>query len=269
MKISRIILLSLLVVAVVVASFGCQAAQRPEPARYDRAQDGVGGPLAEFDRVADRDRNMGPGFDWDFHGVQDSERYRAETIRNGTLGGGFNNLGLRDNADLMDGGIGRGGAEQDMTRRLEHRVEQIAGVRDATVVVEGDTVYVGLDMDRNAGMQHQGARNDLGMQGVQNNRQAQFGRTGQNQIGQAGDAQQIKEKVRQLVNQETQFRNVVVSEDPGFTRELGGIANEIRTGRPVADFGDALRDLGRALTPAPGGAGMGPAAPGPSPVRTR
>ena len=224
MKLSRTIILSLLVVAVVVASFGCQAAQRPEPVRYDRAQEG-GGVGTGFDNVRT------PGIAEDPM-VLDGDQRLVNEGRRGLMNGGANNLGLRDNADLMDGGLGRGGAQDDISRRLEQKVEQIAGVRNATVVTEGNTVYVGLDLDQQGA---QGIRN-----GQMNNRQ-----------GQTADMSQIKQQVRQVVAEEGQFTNFIISEERAFTRELGGIANEIRTGRTATDFGNALRDLGRTITPAP------------------
>jgi hypothetical protein len=83
----------------------------------------------------------------------------------------------------------------------------------------------------------------------QNNRMGQAGITGQNQANQGMQIEQVKSQVRQVLAQDGRFSNIIISEDRNFGQQLGDIANQISTGRPVAEFGDALRDLGRTITP--------------------
>ncbi|OEH85423.1 hypothetical protein BHU72_04860 [Desulfuribacillus stibiiarsenatis] len=233
MKTQKIILLIILAAFVAFAVIGCQAADRPEPARYDRTQEGLRGP----DRVG-----VNPGFN---AGTDDIRGIRNNNLnRDATFDDGFNNrggmFGMRDNAGIMGGG-----AQDQMTRQLEARVEQIPGVNDANVVVDGATVYVGLDLDRRGqgdymNDQARGARFRMnqGNQGF-----------GANQAGQAGNVENIKSQVRQVIMQDGNYSNVIISEERNFNQTLGGIANEIRTGRPVADFATNLQDLGRTILP--------------------
>ena len=217
MKLSRTVILSLIMAAFLVASFGCQAAQRPEPARYNnRTQNDT----YRSDQVGfgmDNGYNHGNfnnQSDWGMPGIR-------ERNQNGWNSGNF------WNTDQNNGG------NNELTQRLEQRVEQLAGVNDCTVVVQNDTCYVAIDGANN------GANNGLnnGLNNRMNNGQT------------ANTTGRLEQQVRQICAQEGQFTNIVVSEDNTFGEGLNEIADEIRNGRPVNDFENALQDLGRDIMP--------------------
>ena len=70
---------------------------------------------------------------------------------NRTIGGDQDRLGVRDNI-----GPDRSGANMRQDRTLESRVESIPGVRNATVLVAGNTAYVAIDQGTWAGKKRGG-----------------------------------------------------------------------------------------------------------------
>jgi len=250
MKLSKTIMFLFLLV-IVVSTLGCQAAQRPEPAGYDRTQNGFN----NANRVGYDNTNPLNG------GI---EGFDQGLNRGGLFGRDNNMFGLRGDNDLMNGRAGNG-SQNNSTSQLEQRIEQIAGVNDATVVTDGNTCYVGLDMDQNGNNRGMNNANNGRMNGTNgmngmndmngHGMSGQFGQngqarlTGQNQANQGMQIEQVKSRVRQVLAQDGRFSNIIISEDRDFGQQLGDIANQISTGRPVAEFGDALRDLGRTITP--------------------
>lgn len=80
-------------------------------------------------------------------GTTDNNRLGVRNIApNRTLGGDPDRLGVRDNF-----GPDRPGANLRQDRTLESRVETIPGVRNATVLVAGNTAYVAIDQGTWAG----------------------------------------------------------------------------------------------------------------------
>ncbi|MGB7606137.1 MAG: YhcN/YlaJ family sporulation lipoprotein [Lutisporaceae bacterium] len=102
-------------------------------------------------------------------------------------------------------------------------VEQIQGVRNATVVVTGNTAYVGVDLDNNA----------------------TTGTTGT--IGNQRDIKrEIAQKVRSTV---TGINTVYVSTEVGFMDRLRTVGEGIKNGRPVNAFTTELNDMVNRITP--------------------
>ncbi len=107
---------------------------------------------------------------------------------------------------------------------IERSLEQMTGVRNATVVVNGNTAYVGVDTDR---------------------------ATGTNvSYGNANDVSAVKSACAQRVRSANpNIKTVYVSTDANFTDRLRRVGEGIRTGSPVSTFRNELNALIRGLTP--------------------
>ncbi len=219
MKLYRYALLALLVVTVMATSFGCDStADRPDPARYNQNQGNNHG----VDQV-------GYGVDQDFRNVRDNRFNRDTDVNDGFSFGRLGDmLGFGNNRNNNNNAMNENAQGDTMTARLEERVQQIAGVNDCTVVVEGDNCYVAVDTDNEMLGQYEGMNNNAT----------------------TVNFEQIKAQVRQVLSEEGQFNNIIVSEDQTFGDDLNTISNEIRSGRPVTDFEETLREMGRAMMPA-------------------
>ncbi len=203
MKLSRTIILSFIMAAFLVASFGCQTDQdqNPKPTRYNNTR-------TQNDMY--QSNQVGFGMDNGYnYGYFDNQNDWGMSGTREQAPNGWNSDNLWNN----------GGQNNELTQRLEQRVEQLTGVNDCTVVVQDDNCYVAID----------DANNNNGQTANMTNR--------------------LEEQVREICAQEGQFTNIIVSEDNTFGEGLNDIANEIRNGRPVQDFENALRDLGTNMMP--------------------
>lgn len=108
---------------------------------------------------------------------------------------------------------------------IERAVEQMTGVRDATVVVSGNTAYVGLDTSGNM--------------------------TGQNiSYGNTTGTSALKQACAQRVRASNpQIQTVYVSTDANFINRLRRVGDGVNTGNPISSFRNELSDLIRGLTP--------------------
>ena len=134
--------------------------------------------------------------------------YRNAGGSNNSPNFGLNNTGGTTQAD----GIARS-------------LEQMIGVDNATVVVNGNTAYVGIDTD-----------GDL---------------TGRNiSYGNATDLPAVKRACAQRVRSSNpQIQTVYVSTDANFFERLRSVGNGVRKGSPMNGFRNELNTLIRGLTP--------------------
>lgn len=130
--------------------------------------------------------------------------------------------GNLDNDNLMDDNIIRNNeADVSMNRQLEQRiateVQDINGVNNAVVIVNGNTAYIGIDAGRNLTGQR---TNDL--------------------------KEQVIDKARRI---DTRITRVYVSADMDVTERLRGFGRNIGTGRPVTGFVNEIEELFRRPLP--------------------
>lgn len=144
---------------------------------------------------------------------------------NGLLGGygvDYRNIGGSNNSPNYSLN-NTGGTTQ--ANDIERSIEQMTGVKDATVVVSGNTAYVGLNTDGN-------------MTG----KNIAYGNTS----GTAVLKQSCAKRVRAA---NPQIQTVYVSTDANFADRLRSVGDGMRTGSPLSNFRNELNDLVRSLTP--------------------
>lgn len=144
---------------------------------------------------------------------------------NGLLGGygaDYRNIGGSNNSANF--GLNNTGRTTQASG-IERAVEQMTGIRDATVVVSGNTAYVGLDTDGNM--------------------------TGQNiAYGNTTGTSALKQACAQRVkSSDPQIQTVYVSTDANFIDRLRKVGDGVRTGSPISSFRNELNNLVRSLTP--------------------
>lgn len=130
-----------------------------------------------------------------------------------------NNINNGVNNDNNGGNNGNNGDnnEQEQAERLADIASDVEGVRDATVVITGDTAYVGIDIDSNT-------------EDEQTNR--------------------VKDEVGERVKEEEDsIERVLVSADADTIERLEEIGEDIGDGRPISGFLDELTEMFRRPTP--------------------
>jgi YhcN/YlaJ family sporulation lipoprotein len=127
-----------------------------------------------------------------------------------------NNLGYNNNNDALGNNV-RLNTTTQSTDDLERAVEQVQGVKDATVVISGNTAYVGLDLDNNT--------NTVNNTNIKNN------------------------VTQQIRASNTNINTVYVSTETGFMDRLRDVGTGIRGGRPISGFTTELRDMVRRINP--------------------
>ncbi len=148
---------------------------------------------------------------------------------------GFNNRGFGfygtgnnfggGNFGESDFSLGRTNSSTGYADRLARECETITGVNNATVVLSGNTAYVGVNSGGN--------------------------NTGRNiSFGAAGDTTGIKRQCAQRIKAANpQINTVYVSSDADFFNRLRKVGNGIRNGTPAESFRNELSGLIRNLTP--------------------
>lgn len=140
---------------------------------------------------------------------------------NNSLDKNNNKIGLGKNNRLgNDNGMGNNinfNATTQRTGDIELICKQVQGVKDATVVISGNTAYVGLVLDKSANI-----TNDTD---IKNN---------------------VAQKIR-LSN--TGINTVYVSTETNFMQRLRNVGNGINGGRPIEGFTTELKDMIRRITP--------------------
>jgi YhcN/YlaJ family sporulation lipoprotein len=127
-----------------------------------------------------------------------------------------NNLGYNNNNDALGNNVRLNTTTQNADD-LERTIEQVQGVEDATVVISGNTAYVGLDLDNNT--------NTVNNTNIKNN---------------------VTQKIRAS---NTNINTVYVSTETGFMDRLRDVGTGIRGGRPISGFTTELRDMVRRINP--------------------
>lgn len=160
-------------------------------------------------------RGIGVGTDtgYGMTGIGDTSYY-------GGYGNDYRNIGGSNKSPNY--GIGTATTQAD---RLSRTCETIPGVDNATVVISGNTAYVGVDTD-----------GDL---------------TGRNiAYGTASDLPAVKRQCAQKIKAANpQIKTVYVSTDANFFDRLRRVGNGVRNGSPVSSFRNELSELVRNLTP--------------------
>lgn len=135
------------------------------------------------------------------------------------FGNDYRNLGGNNSPNWN---MGTPATQADLIARSCERVQ---GVDNATVVVSGNTAYVGIDTER--------------------------GNTGRNVgYGTANDMAGIKRQCSQQVKAANpNITTVYVSADADFLERIRRVGDGIRNGRPVDGFRNELTELVRRLTP--------------------
>ncbi|MCR1899498.1 YhcN/YlaJ family sporulation lipoprotein [Irregularibacter muris] len=109
------------------------------------------------------------------------------------------------------------GDDTARARRVADVAKDVDGVRDATVVVNGNTAYVGIDINAN----------------IQDN---------------ATD--QLKERVGDIIkDKEATINRVYVSADSDTVTRLKDVARDVENGRPISGFIDQLTEMFRRPAP--------------------
>ena len=152
-----------------------------------------------------------------------------------------NNWGTRDIA--YNNGTGTNVNYNTNTQRtddLERICEQVPGVRDATVVLSGNTAYVGIDLDRNTA-------NNINYENTANNTET---RNNTNIVNNTVNNTDIKNNVAQKIrSSNTNINTVYVSTETDFMDRLRNVGNGVRGGRPISGFTTELRDMVRRINP--------------------
>lgn len=144
---------------------------------------------------------------------------------NGLLGGvgaDYRNIGGSNNSPNYGLNNAGGTTQAD---GIERTIEQMTGVRDATVIVSGNTAYVGLDTEGNMTGQN-----------------IAYGNTSGNTALKSACSQRVKAA-------NPQIQTVYVSTDANFIERLRNVGNGMRNGSPLNSFRNELNDLVRSLTP--------------------
>lgn len=168
------------------------------------------------------------------YGGNDISRYTAPNTGNDMADGyGNYNTGINDGYGNNYRDIGGGNTTSNYgirtavgeTNRLKRTCESVSGVEDATVVILGNTAYVGLDMDRDT-----------------NGRNISFG--GGNNLS------TVKSQCVQRVKAANpKIKTVYVSTDEDFFERVRKIGDQMRNGSTVNSFRNELSELVRDLTP--------------------
>jgi len=194
-------ILSLLLIVALFGA-GCAPQQRPEPEKFGTRFD-LGNENARYntnERNGWYDRSMdkygyNPGRDYGFYNNNGPEGYD----------------GIPDNMGRYGVNL-YGGNERALRTRFEEAVEGINGVDDATVIVNNNSCYVGVDTDDNR---------------INNT---------------AALRSQITNRVRQI---DPNINRVYVTTDDQGLNRLRNYARDIDAGQPIRNFLDDIEDLFR------------------------
>jgi YhcN/YlaJ family sporulation lipoprotein len=148
--------------------------------------------------------------------------YRGNT--GGGVTGAGNNGGMNNWANYPNTGDNVGFTnnrddDDDTVRaeRISTAVEQIQGVENSTVVVTGNTAYVGIDLE---------------------------------QSPRTANERDIKREVAQMIkSQGGDINTVYVSTEVDFMDRLRNVGEGLRNGRPVDAFTTELNEMVRRITP--------------------
>ena len=202
-------------VAAAVIFTGCTPARRPMNTG------------TQYNRTGTQYNRTGPGVannqydapltnNW---GTRDTS-YNNGTLNNNTSMGTNTGYGANTGSGTNNGYGTNVGYNTTSTQNdaLQRTIEQIQGVRNATVVISGNTAYVGVTLDTNT-------TNTANTTNIKNL-----------------VAQQIRTTNRAITT-------VYVSTDKGFINRLRNVGNGINGGRPISGFTNELNNMVRRITP--------------------
>lgn len=174
----------------------------------------------EYGSVTGVERNLGNRYNMgDYRGLGNNygvnNNDMGNNYRTGNTTGLRNTTGVGNNTNNYR--IPGLGTPMTQTDNIARACENVAGVENATVVVAGDTAYVGIDTDTAT------ATTNLS---------------------------DVKRRVAQTCrNTDANINTVYVSADANFMDRLRRVGNGVREGRPVDGFRTELTELVRRLTP--------------------
>jgi len=99
-------------------------------------------------------------------------------------------------------------------------VQKIPGIKTVSAVTNGDTAYIGVNLDTNSG------------------------------IDNTSEIQLIKQQIADTARSvDSDIETVYVSADADFMEKITKISNDIRNGRPIESFKDELDNIVKRVTP--------------------
>lgn len=220
-----------LALAATVIFTGCTTARKPMNTGYQNNGTGING-------NANNQNDPALGNNW---GTRDLA-YNNGLGNNGNNNGIANNdgLGYNNNIDGLGNNVNLNTTAQ-RTDELERTIEQMQGVRDATVVLSGNTAYVGIDLDNNT-------TNNVNYENTANNTETRNTNTTNNTN--AGNNTDIKNSVAQKIRaSNTNINTVYVSTETDFMDRLRNVGTGVKGGRPISGFTTELRDMVRRINP--------------------
>lgn len=103
------------------------------------------------------------------------------------------------------------------TKEIYDRLAALSGINDSTVIINGTTAVVGVDINKNA---------------------------------QGNLTNNLKKKVENTVKaSDKNIKNVVVTADPDLFERLQKIGQDIRNGRPLTGLGNEMQEIIRRVSP--------------------
>lgn len=144
----------------------------------------------------------------------------------GGYGNDYRNIGGSNNSPNF--GVNNNGNAATQGERVARTLEGIPGVDDATVVISGNTAYVGVDTNQDL----RGTGRNIAYGNANN------------------DVSTIKQQCAQRVRANNpNVRTVYVSTDANFLERLRRVGDGVRNGSAVDSFRNELDGLVRGLTP--------------------
>ena len=181
----KYVLLAIVFLLIIGLSVGCTPARRVEP------EDNRG--------TNDPQNNMLPNDQNNLNNTQD------------------NRVPLDNNTPNMNNENNNNEYDETQSRRIADIAADVKGVKNATVVITGDTAYVGIDMDKDL-------END--------------------------ETDRLKKKVADAIKDEADgIDRVYVSADVDSVQRLREIGRDVRGGRPISGFLDELTEMFRRPIP--------------------
>lgn len=201
-----------LTMIVSIFAIGCAPQQRPNPDRYDMDNNDTNDMARGYDtRYSDRYTGRLPLYGPNTPNTDRLYGYTGRDMNNRNLG--YDNLPeIGGNRTGMDrNNLGNNAMNMAQRNRIEDQVEDLADVKDATIVTNEDTCYVGIDTP-----------------------------DGKNVENVAALRTNIANKVRKI---NPDIKRVYVTTDKNRVSRLRNYARDIDLGKPVRNFLNDLEDL--------------------------
>lgn len=103
------------------------------------------------------------------------------------------------------------------SKAISNKVAEIEGIKDANVVITGNTALVGIDIPKDT----------------------KDSRT-----------TELKNAVQTMVkNSDNKIDNVVVTADADLTQRIKTVGNDVENGKPISGFGEEIKEIMKRITP--------------------